>query len=315
MDRFLALIPQAASAHAAEVDRLFLFAVGIAAFFSLLIASLIVAFALRYRRLFPGEIGTYVPTSFSLEAAWMLIPFLLAMTLFLWGAKLFVAVMAPPGDAMEVFVTGKQWMWKIQYPSGRREIDRLYVPRGQPVKLTMTSEDVIHSFFIPAFRVKTDVLPDRYTSYGFTPTKVGEFHLFCAEYCGTMHSLMRGTVVVLEPWEFQAWLEGGEGRAGRPENMAARGERLFARSGCKGCHEGGALQVPSLAGRAGSRVRLRDGGTVLADANYLRESILEPNAKIAAGYQGVMPTYKGRLSAEQLNELIEYMKAIGKDSR
>lgn len=317
MDRFLTLLPQSGSLHAEDVDRLFLFALAIAAFFSLFIASLIVIFSIRYRRRLPHETGSHVVTRISLEATWMAIPFLLAMLLFVWGAKLFVAVMTPPSEAMEVFVTGKQWMWKIQYPSGKREIDRLYVPRGQPVRLTMTSEDVIHSFFVPAFRSKMDVLPDRYTSYWFTPTKVGEFHLFCAEYCGTMHSLMKGKIIVLEPWEFQGWLEGGSGRGVSSESMASNGGKHFARHGCKICHEGRDLQGPHLAGLAGSRVRLRDGRTVVADASYLRESMLEPNAKIVAGYEAVMPTYRGRLSGEQLNELVEFMKSMDprKDGR
>jgi cytochrome c oxidase subunit 2 len=219
-----------------------------------------------------------------------------------------------------VYVVAKQWMWKVQHPGGRREINTLHVPRGRAVKLTLTSQDVIHSFYVPAFRVKMDVLPDRYTTAWFQATKTGTFHLFCAEYCGTEHSLMRGRVVVMEPAAYQAWLGPGAqqepipgmpGTAEAPLRVHGRG--AFFQAGCNACHVPDSdLRAPRLEWLFGSEVQLRNGQTVRADEEYLRESILEPNAKAVAGYPtpSLMPTYRGQVSEEQVVELIEYIKSL-----
>ena len=208
----LPLFPDSASTLAPEVDAIYFFGVAVAVFFSLLVAVLVLYFAVRYRRRHPDEIGQPEKTITWLEITWSVIPFLILMVMFAWGAKVFFIAFRPPSDAVEYYVVGKQWMWKFQHPQGKREINDLHVPVGQPIKLTMTSEDVIHSFFVPAFRVKADVLPGRYTTVWFEATKAGEYHLFCAEYCGTEHSRMGGTIHVMEPQDYEAWLARGRPR-------------------------------------------------------------------------------------------------------
>jgi cytochrome c oxidase subunit 2 len=226
------------------------------------------------------------------------------MVMFAWGAKVYVNLERPPADAMVINVVGKQWMWKLQHPEGVREINTLHIPVGRPIKLVMTSQDVIHSFFVPAFRTKQDVLPGRYTTSWFEAKQKGRFHIFCAEYCGTDHSKMIGEVVAMEPAEYQAWL------AGTVSDVppAVAGEKLFYSYNCQTCH---GQRAPTLAGLYNRRVRLADGSTVLADDNYIRESILNPAAKIVAGYPGsLMPTYQGQLTEDQLLELIAYIKSL-----
>jgi len=300
---------------------LYFFLIGLSLFFGLLIATLLVVFAIRFRRR-PGDgIPQPIHGSTPLELVWTIIPFTLGMGIFLWGAWLFFAMSRPPDNAHEVFVVGKQWMWKLQHLEGRREIDELHVPIGQAVKLTMTSEDVIHSFYVPAFRMKADVVPGRYTTAWFQATKVGEYHLFCAEYCGTSHSGMIGRIVVMEPADYQAWLSqtapGAAGARGpgaaQPASVspAAAGEALFNQMGCITCHQAqaGALG-PSLIGIYGKPVKLQDGSEVVVDDAYLRESILHPTAKIVAGFQPVMPTFQGQLDEEQVLQLIQYIKSL-----
>jgi cytochrome c oxidase subunit 2 len=232
------------------------------------------------------------------------VPFLITMVIFFWGVKVFFQVYRQPSpDAMDVHVVGKQWMWKVRHPEGLREINTLHVPVGRPVKLTMTSQDVIHSFYIPAFRVKQDVVPGRYTYEWFVPTKVGEYHLFCAEYCGAQHSGMIGSVIVMEPAEYQAFLSGTVANV----PMVLSGEKLFSEKQCNTCH---GQRAPTLAGVFGRKVTLQDGSTLTADESYLRESILQPNAKMVAGYPPIMPTYQGQLTEEQITELIAYMKSL-----
>jgi len=210
----------------------------------------------------------------------------------------------PAAGALEINVTGKQWMWKVQHPGGQREIDELHVPAWRPVKLVMTSQDVIHDFSIPAFRVKQDVLPGSYVTQWFTATKPGEYHLFCAEYCGTMHSGMVGRVVVMPPAEYDAWLAG----VTPDEPPAASGARLFASLGCAQCH---GQNAPTLAGLYGRPVTLADGKTVIADEEYLRESIENPPARIVAGFEPRMPSFRGQLTDEQLGQLVAYIKSLG----
>lgn len=301
----LPLFPEAASTMAGRVDRLYLFLVGISVFMSAVIFLCIVFFAIRYRQ------GTRVNRadprhhSTSLELIWSAIPLAVFLFTFAWGAQLFYDSFTPPADALPMYVVGKQWMWKIQHLNGRREINELHVPVGQPIRLTMTSEDVIHDFFIPAFRVKRDVLPGRYSTLWFEATKTGEYHLFCGQYCGTNHSAMIGRVVVMEPVDFQNWLAGGV----PGESMAEAGARLFERFNCNTCHKPGG-RGPILAGVFGRPVRLASGETVVADEGYVRESILNPTAKITAGYQPVMPTFQGQISETQVLELIAYISSL-----
>src|SRR5687767_7226820 len=232
----LPFFPQQASVQAGQVDAVYFFMVAVAAFFSLLIAFLIVFFAVKYRRRNDEQIGVAIHGSLPLELLWTFIPFGIVMVMFAWGAKVFFDLYRPPAGAMEIFVVGKQWMWKVQHADGQREINELHVPVGRPVKLMMGSEDVIHSYYIPAFRVKADVIPGRYNSMWFTATKPGRYHLFCAEYCGTKHSGMIGWVTAMEPADFQAWLGGGAGTATSP---VAAGEKLFQDLACNTCHQAG----------------------------------------------------------------------------
>jgi len=235
------------------------------------------------------------------------VPFALTMVMFTWGASLYFQNARSPDDAMEINIVGKQWMWKIQHPEGQREINELHVPVGRPVKLIMTSEDVIHSFFVPAFRIKMDVLPGRYTTAWFEATQTGEFHLFCAEYCGNEHSKMIGKVVVLDPPAYERWI-GGEGQG---ESLAELGERRFEELRCVNCHPpGSGDRGPSLVGLFGSTVPLEGGGTAVADEEYFRESVLNPRAKVVAGFRPVMPTFQGQISEEQLLELIAYVRTL-----
>ena len=292
---------------AARVDALFYFLVAVAIFFAALIFFTIVVFAVKYRRRTDDERPPPIEGNNSLEVFWSAVPLGLTMVMFVWGAIIYFDIYNPPNDALEISIVGKQWMWKAQHAEGQREINELHVPVGQAVKLTMTSEDVIHDVFLPAFRIKQDVLPGRYTTLWFQATKAGEYPLFCSQYCGTQHSGMVGRVVVLGPAEFEKWLSGGATGL----SMVDMGASLFQRFGCHTCHrEGGTSQGPSLTGLFGKTVKLQDGNTVLADENYIRESILDPRAKIVAGYQPIMPTFKGLVSEEGILQLIAYIKSL-----
>lgn len=302
---------------AARVDALYYFLIAVSLFFATLIFLLVVYFAVRYRRRSEDERPQPIHGDLRLELLWTIIPLGLAMMMFVWGANLYFTLSRPPSDALNLYVVGKQWMWKIQHPTGQREINQLHVPVGQPVKLTMTSEDVIHSFFIPAFRMKMDVVPGRYTTTWFEATKAGEYHLFCTEYCGTNHSRMIGRVVVMEPVQYEQWLqsENGTGRVTVGETPTVAGARLFEEQRCVTCHAaniGGLVLGPSLAGLFGKAVQLQNGETVTADESYIRESILNPTAKMVAGYQPLMPTYQGQISEEELFQLIAYIRSLEK---
>jgi cytochrome c oxidase subunit II len=301
------LFPERASTMAGRVDALYFFLLAIAVFFSLLIAGLIVFYAVKYRRRSPDAIGARIHGSLTLEIAWTGIPLFIVLVIFVWGASVFFAMARPPGETLDIYVVGKQWMWKFQHLDGQREIDELHVPVGRAVKLIMTSEDVIHDFFVPAFRVKADVLPGRFTEIWFQPTVPGRFHLFCAEYCGTKHSGMIGQVVVMEPSAYQTWLSGGA-----PEgSLASAGAKLFADLACNTCHRPDAQgRGPVLEGLFGKTVTLQSGEKVTVDEAYVRESILMPSAKIAAGFQPVMPTFQGLVTEEQLLALVEYVKSL-----
>jgi cytochrome c oxidase subunit 2 len=303
----LPLFPQQASTMAPRVDALFYFLIALSLFFGLLIAFLIVYFAVKYRRRPGRERGVSTEENISLEIFWTVTPLGITMVLFFWGATIFLDQTQPPVGAIDITVVGRQWMWKLQHPEGQREIDELHVPVGRPVKLTMTSEDVIHSFFVPAFRIKMDVIPGRYTTAWFEATREGEYRIFCSQYCGTQHSGMLGRVVAMTPADYQQWLGGGA--AGLTPVEA--GQNLFKRLGCETCHKSeGSGQGPSLVGLFGKQVKLRDGKTVIADESYMRESILDPRAKIVAGYQPIMPLFRGLVSEEGILQIIAYIKSL-----
>jgi cytochrome c oxidase subunit 2 len=301
------LLPPSASSVAAEMDLLYLFITAVSAFFVVLVAALVVIFAIKYRRRHPDEVGADIHGSLALELTWTFIPFVLAMVMFVWGADLFFRLSRPPADAMEVFVVGKRWMWKVQHPDGMREINEMHVPIGRNIRVTLASEDVIHDYSIPAFRVKMDVVPGKLTTLWFNATVPGTYHLFCAEYCGTKHSGMIGTVTAMLPQDYEAWLAGGRS-TGTP---AQNGERLFTDLACITCHKQDATgRGPSLHGVFGSQVSLANGSTVTADENYLRESIMNPTAKVVEGYLPIMPAFQGTINEENLMQLIAYIKTL-----
>ena len=301
------LFPDQASTYAEGVDSLAFFLAGVSAFASVLIFGLVLYFGVRYRRRSEDERPAAPPSSPALTIVCSVTAFLLAMAMFGWGASLYFNNSRPPEDAMEIHVVGKQWMWMVQHPEGLREINELHVPRGVPVRLKMTSEDVVHSLSIPAFRIKKDVLPGRYTTAWFEATRAGEYHLFCAEYCGAGHSLMRGKLIVMAPAAYEQWVSG----EAPGESPAALGGRLFAELKCDSCHRpDGAGRGPSLESLLGRTVTLRDGRTLVADEAYIRESILNPQASLVAGFEPVMPVFEGELKEAQLIGIISYLKTL-----
>ena len=302
----LPLFPDQASSVAPQVDHLLYFLLAVATFFTLAIFLSIFFFAIRYRRRSESELPSPAHGVMSLEILWTVIPFILTMIMFVWGAAVFIGISRPPDNARQIYVVAKRWMWKLQHMEGQREINELHIPVGEPVKLTMTSEDVIHDFFVPAFRTKADVLPGRYTTIWFQPTKPGKYHLFCAQYCGTKHSGMIGWIYVMEPRDYEAWLSGGT-----TGSLAENGERLFQDLACANCHHlNDQGRCPNLRNLFGSTVPLSDGTTVKADEAYIRESILNPSAKIVRGYQNIMPTFQGLVTEEGVLQLIEYIKSL-----
>ena len=306
------LQPPAASTVAGGVDELYLLLSGITAFFTVLIFSIIFYFMLKYRRKSETELTHEIHSSLVLELAWTIIPSLICVVLFVWSSALYVRNGRPPASSTEIFVIGKQWMWHLQHPEGPREINELHVPVGVPIKLTMTSQDVIHDFYIPAFRVKKDVLPGRYSQIWFQPTETGTFHLFCAQYCGTNHSEMIGWVYVMSPEDYAAWLAGGE----KTESMAQQGEQLFSQFGCSSCHAGGDnSRGPSLAGLYGKPEKLQSGETRVVDETLIRQAILVPSSVPMSNYKQIMPTYQGQVDEEQVLQLIAYVKSLGSEER
>lgn len=301
------LFPERASALAGQVDALYFFLIAVSAFFTVLIFLTIFVFAVKYRHdAHPNP--EHIEGSLPLELTWTLIPLGICMIFFAWGSLIYFQEGRPPKGAMEVYTVGKQWMWKFEHATGQREINTLHVPLGRDVKMIMSSQDVIHSFFVPAFRIKADVLPGRYTSVWFHPTKIGTYHLFCAEYCGTQHSGMIGEVVVMDPSAYQAWLTAN---GGTTNALSSSGQQMFSQMGCGTCHRSDTQgRGPMLAGLFGKPVALDDGRTVVADENYIRESILNPAAKVAAGFKPIMPTYQGQVSEENLAALVEYVKSL-----
>jgi cytochrome c oxidase subunit 2 len=303
------LFPEAASTVARDVDALYGFLSILTILLSTGIFTAILYFAVKYRRGGPQSRyrGTRrVDEHLPLEVFWTVVPLSINIFIFVWGVSLFLHNERAPAAAADIYVVGRQWMWKVQHPEGRREINELHIPVGQPVKLTMASQDVIHSFYIPAFRLKQDVVPGGYSTMWFEATRTGEYHLFCAEYCGTQHSGMIGRVVVMEPKDFQQWLSGVT-----EETPVQAGERLFTELNCVDCHASGQRQRgPQLGGSYGKQVPLAGGATATFDESYVRESIIDPNAKIRAGYPAVMPTFRGQVTEEQIIEIITYIKSL-----
>jgi len=308
MQSWIPLVPDSASTFSWQVDALYFYLSGVTLFFSLLISAVLIFFVIRYRRRTPYEIPRPVAGSHKLETVWTIIPFIIAMTMFGWGARVYFTQYKAPADAIEVYVVGKQWMWKLQHATGQREINQLHVPVGRKVKLIMTSEDVIHDFFVPAFRTKADVVPGKYTTLWFEATKAGTYHLFCAEYCGMNHSGMTGSVIVMEPREFDNWLSGNTGTS----TPAAAGQQLFQSLGCTSCHgangEGG--RGPVLAGVFGQKTQLQNGQSQTVDEAYIRESITNPQVKLVAGFGAIMPTFQGQVSEDQLLQLVAFIKSL-----
>jgi len=308
MDSF-SLFPPRASTTAPQVDALYGYLVVISVAMTVLIFIFIGVFAFKYRRRSADEPPPRpIHGSIPLEITWSVIPFMFMLVMFAWGTKLYFENYTPPRDTLDIYVVGKQWMWKVQYPDGQREINELHVPTGRPVKLTLASEDVIHSFYLPAFRLKHDVVPGSYQTYWFEATEPGRYHIFCAEYCGTNHSRMIGWVTVMEPAEYQNWLAASASGS----SMAEMGEKLFEQYGCITCHvTEQQSRAPSLRNVYGHPVQLADGRTVLADEAFIRESILNPNAKVVKGYKpNVMPVFQGQIGEEGLLQLMVYIKSL-----
>jgi cytochrome c oxidase subunit 2 len=304
----LPLYPEQASNFAPTVDALMIYIIAVCVFFAVVVTVAITYFFLKYQRKHKDEIGVPIHGDMRLETAWIVVPLLLALTMFGWGAVVYVDYRHMPSNTLDIYVIGKQWMWKIQQPNGLKEINELHVPVNRNIKLIMASEDVIHDLSFPAFRVKMDVVPGHYNTMWFRPTKPGRYHFYCSQYCGTNHALMVGWVTVMEPQEYAAWLSG----ATVPfPNPVGAGEKLFADRACNTCHfSDGKGRGPSLEGLYGSKVSLADGSTVVADDGYLRESILDPKAKMVAGYQSIMPSYQGQLSEEEIIELTAYIRSL-----
>jgi len=307
------IFPTSASSFATEMDLLYFFLIAVSAFFVVLVAALVVFFTVRFRRRHPAEVGADIHGSLVLELTWTAIPLVLVMVMFFWGTSLFFRLARPPQDSMDLYVVGKQWMWKVQHPEGIREINEMHVLINRNVRVTIGSEDVIHSYGLPEFRQKMDAVPGRLTTMWFRPTQTGRFHIYCNQYCGTRHSEMIGSVIVMEPQEYQMWLAAGGNAGSSPMGGAASGEQLFKDSACITCHtEDGKGRGPSLVNVAGNPVKLTNGQTVIADDNYLRESILNSQAKVVEGYQPVMPAFQGMLSEDQVMGLIAYIKSLKK---
>ncbi len=304
------LLPAAGSDYARSVDDLYLFLVFLSGFLFLLVTGLLAFFVWRYRRRRAGEITPRIHENFRLEVFWTVVPLLIVMVVFFWGFHGYVQATVPPGEAMEIQVTAKRWLWEFEYAGGTRTINEIHLPVGKPVKFILTSEDVIHSFYVPGFRLKTDVLPNRYTELWFTPTSEGLHTIFCAEYCGRGHSDMSGKIWVDSEANYQEWLENGD-QSSQDMPLAELGKLLYESRGCATCHsvDGTRGQGPTFKGIFGERHRLGGGGSVLVDENYLRESMLDPQAKLREAYQGIMPTFQGLLREREILALIEYIKA------
>lgn len=301
--------PPAASTFAKEYDAIFYTLCALTVLFSLIVGIAVVYLAIKYRAGSNVDRSRPVYEDLRLELTWTIIPLILGLVMFGFGARLFVHLRTPPKNASEIFVIGKQWMWHAMHPNGTRENNTLHVPVGRPVKITMISQDVLHAFYIPAFRTQMHTVPGRYTTLWFEATQTGEFHLFCNMYCGTQHSEMGGKVVALEPREYEEWLANG-GTSSQPMTMEQSGQKIFNSVGCNNCHGGeDTLRGPSLKNIYGTKRTFSNSGPVVADEAYLRESILNPANKLTAGYGQTMSAYEGQLSEEEIINLIAYIKS------
>ena len=306
-----ALFPAEASGIAPYVDALYFFLVAITIFGTTFVAILLLVFSVRYRRE-KNPVATQIEGSTLLEATWTIIPLAIFLVTFVWGALLYFRIYDPPTNAMNIYIVGKQWMWKAEHPGGQHEINALHVPTGKPIQLTMISQDVFHSFSIPDFRIKREVIPGRYSTVWFEATQVGTYHIFCTQYCGTQHSGMVGEVTVMTPGDYKKWLE----QSNSGQSLAQNGERLFASMGCNSCHNGtAAARGPSLAGVYGSKLTLTDGRQILVDDAYLRNAILNPSEHVTAGFAPIMPTYQGQISEDGLIDLVEFLKNMQSNYR
>ena len=306
------LQPPVASTIAGEIDQLYYLLTAITLFFTVLIFSIIFYFMVKYRRRSKDEKPPDIHGSLMLELAWTIIPSLICVVIFVWSSSLYIRAYHPPANATEIFVIGKQWMWHLQHPEGPREINELHVPVNVPVKLTMTSQDVIHGFYVPSFRVKKDVLPGRYTSFWFEATETGTYHLFCTEFCGTNHTEMIGWVYVMSPHDYAAWLASNE----NTEPMWSQGERIFNHYTCNYCHvPDGSGRGPSLVGIYGKPEKLTSGEMRVVDEDLIKQALNEPNSVPVAGYAPIMPTFKGQFTEEQILQLIAYVKSLGSQER
>ncbi len=307
-----------ASTTAVKVDTIFVVLIALALFFIIAVFSSITFFSIKYRRGSKADRSNPPTQNLKLEAVWIGVPLLLVLSIFVWSASTYFTIINPPGNTLDVYVVAKQWMWKFEHPEGVSEISDLHVPVGQPVKLTMISQDVIHSFFIPSFRTKQDVLPGRYITLWFQATQPGTYNLFCTQYCGADHALMGGRFIVMQPADYQKWLRSPSSTSdlsmvkNTPRaTLADLGAHLFQSAKCDTCHlTNGRGQGPTLTGLYGQQVSLDDGGTVTANESYLRDSILFPDRQVVNGYKSIMPSYKGQLDEDQIVQLIAYMKTL-----
>jgi cytochrome c oxidase subunit II len=306
-----ALFPREASTIAPYMDELYFFLLAMTVVGIILVGAIVFTFSIRYRRSV-HPVATQIEGSTLLEATWTIIPLAIFLVTFVWGALLYFRIYNPPVNSMNIYIVGKQWMWKAEHPGGQHEINALHVPTGQPIQLTMISQDVFHSFSIPDFRIKREVIPGRYSTVWFEATTPGTYHLFCTQYCGTNHSVMIGEITVLSLDDYKKWTE--ESTSGM--SLAQNGERLFASMGCNACHSGSAAaRGPNLAGVFGSKLALTNGSEVLVNEAYLRDAILNPSQHITAGYAPIMPTYQGQLSEDGLIDLVEYLKTLNTNFR
>jgi cytochrome c oxidase subunit 2 len=306
-----ALFPPQASAIAPYMDAFYFFLLLISLVGLVLVGLMVGTFSIMFRKEKNPQ-ATHIEGSTLLEATWTIIPLALFMVCFVWGALLYFRIYNPPTNAMNIYIVGKQWMWKAEHPGGQHEINALHIPVGRNVQLTMISQDVFHSFSIPAFRVKREVIPGRYSTVWFRATQPGTYHLFCTQYCGTLHSSMIGDIVAMSPDDYEKWTAGSTSG----QSLAQNGERLYASLGCNSCHSGTAgARGPNLAGIYRSKVTLEGGRTVTADDEFLRGSILNPTTHAMAGYAPIMPTYQGQVSEEGLIDLVEYIKGLNNNDR
>jgi cytochrome c oxidase subunit 2 len=304
------VLPYEDSSYASAVDWIFLLETALCTAITIAVLVVFTWFCIRYRR---GSKADRTPTitnerEVQIEFAWILIPMVIFLGLFIWAGNVYYDMFSPPSDGLPIYIIAKQWMWKIEHADGIREIDQLHIPLGRDIVLTLTSQDVIHDFDVPAFRIKHDVLPGRYVRMWFRATKPGQYHLFCGQYCGAFHSRMVGTIYVMNLSDFAAW----EQRAGAnvSTTLAGEGSRYFHSLGCSGCHEDSpVVHAPSLDGIYGQPVPLQSGQVVTADDTYIRDCILQPAKNIPAGYQPIMPSFQGHLSEEQIVALIAYIKS------